>query len=825
MLMSTTAHALENAPDLDGLLERACSHIAPAWPLDRLLAVNPMWGRIEVPFFDAAAELAASSGSRMTMPRSWYRERFEAGEFSRDDLAAAIAALGSSIRVEELVRLLGVEEPAIERRLRVMDVADQSRDPWHDVSWRECVVGSTSQWCASWFDEGQASARPDASRRLYAGWLDYARLDRAPSLLMGFEAWRSETAMLPEDPLETIAAALDALDIAPEQREVYLVGLLHDVVGWSSWCAYRRWTARLAGNDDSSIVELLAIRLAWEWILLRAGGASLALRWQRAMSAWPALERRAVELQEPERLLQTALELGWQKRMAGALAATFAGDAEALTLDEGAEHFAQVAFCIDVRSEPMRRALEATDAGLRTLGFAGFFGLPIEYLALGAESARPQLPGLLAPRLRVVDRARDARLPARRQRRLDLASAWKSVRSGALSAFPFVEAFGPFYARRLFDEAFGEVGPVTDDGPREREKERVKPLLDSDVDGGALSVDARADLAVGVLKAMGLTRDFARFVALVGHGSSSSNNPHAAGLDCGACGGQSGDVNARAAAALLNEPAVRVAIADRGIVVPAATHFVAGLHDTTTDLVRLFELDEVPPSHVADVARLEKRLALAGTLARRERAPRLGLDIADDEALLDSLRSRTRDQSQVRPEWGLAGNAAFVIAPRRRTRSLVLEGRVFLHDYRHEDDTDGSVLELLLTAPMVVTHWINTQYYASTVDNLRYGSGDKTLHNVVGGHIGVFEGNGGDLRIGLPMQSLHDGERWVHTPLRLSVYVEAGREAIERVLATHETVRRLVDNGWLHLFQLDSSAGAVLARREGKWQPAPMAPA
>ena len=83
---------------------------------------------------------------------------------------------------------------------------------------------------------------------------------------------------------------------------------------------------------------------------------------------------------------------------------------------------------------------------------------------------------------------------------------------------------------------------------------------------------------------------------------------------------------------------------------------------------------------------------------------------------------------------------------------------------------------------------------ASTVDNFRYGSGNKVLHNVVSGHLCAFEGNGGDLRIGLPMQSLHDGERWVHAPLRLSVFIEAPRAAIEGVLRKHEKVRAPVDN-------------------------------
>lgn len=104
---------------------------------------------------------------------------------------------------------------------------------------------------------------------------------------------------------------------------------------------------------------------------------------------------------------------------------------------------------------------------------------------------------------------------------------------------------------------------------------------------------------------------------------------------------------------------------------------------------------------------------------------------------------------------------------RSRAGDLGLDGRCLRHDYDPGKDTDGSVLELLLTAPMLVTHWINWQYHASTCDPEHLGSGNKLLHDVVGGCIGVFEGNGGELRIGLSKQSLHDGARCMHEPLRL----------------------------------------------------------
>ena len=278
--------------------------------------------------------------------------------------------------------------------------------------------------------------------------------------------------------------------------------------------------------------------------------------------------------------------------------------------------------------------------------------------------------------------------------------------------------------------------------------------------------DAKATLAARVLHAMGLDHDLAPLVLLVGHGSQSANNAQAAALDCGACCGQTGELNARVLARLLNEPAVREGLRSRGIEVPAETVFVAALHNTTTDEIEGFDLDRLPAPVRARWDRLQAVFAQAGDQVRRERAARLGLaPHAPAESLLSQLRRRANDGAQTRPEWGLAGNASFLIAPRARSRGLVLDGRSFLHDYDAANDADGSVLELLMTAPMLVTHWINWQYHASTSDPRHLGSGNKVLHNVVGGRIGVFEGNGGDLRIGLGRQSLHDGTRWVHEPL------------------------------------------------------------
>jgi uncharacterized protein YbcC (UPF0753/DUF2309 family) len=163
------------------------------------------------------------------------------------------------------------------------------------------------------------------------------------------------------------------------------------------------------------------------------------------------------------------------------------------------------------------------------------------------------------------------------------------------------------------------------------------------------------------------------------------------------------------------------------------------------------------------------------------------------------------------------------VAPRERTKGIDFEGRSFLHSYDWREDAGFGVLELVMTAPMVVGSWISLQYYASTVDNRTFGCGNKVLHNVVG-TVGVLEGNSGDLRVGLPWQSVHDGERLVHEPMRLNVVIEAPIEAMNAILAKHASVRALVDNGWLHLYAL-GDAGHVTHRYAGglTWEPvAPM---
>lgn len=820
--MTTLPEPMATPSALNAAIDAACARIAPTWPLDRFIAVNPYWGQLARPITAAAAQLAGLAGSPMLMPRRWYGDQWRAGRISRANLQAAITAAGASTSVEQLIAGLHNPTALPTRLVLATDLVDARRDLSHKMAWRDYVTHHISQCCGTYFDQGQAAWQPDRSGGLYPSWLRQSTHDFSPAMLMGFGRFTRHLATLPSDPAILIVEALRGLGVPPEAHESYFTALLMSVNGWASWCAYQRWQARLSHQDDAQIVHLLAARLAWEW-LLHKGHPTLGVA-DRLADAWRTVDNvvmHAEAAQQHDWLWQSALERSYQAPLCqGLMTAT-------PPVGNASTPAVQAVFCIDVRSEVFRRALEAASPAVQTLGFAGFFGMPINYQPLGTAMVRPQLPGLLTPQLCVTDEC-DAPglgqvLAARRKKNLLWRQQWQTFRSGAGSTFSFVESCGLLYGAKLFKAATGgEVSPapVEQTGLPTDPPSALRPRLP---DIGGPSAEERTTLAANALGAMGLTSGHARLVLLAGHGSTSTNNPHAAGLDCGACGGQSGEVNARMLAQLLNEPAVRAGLYARGVRVPECTRFVAGLHNTTTDALQLYDTDLLPNSHAADLTTLKTWLADAGGRARTERAAALGLAplAGQTEQLRQAVTARTTDWAQVRPEWALTDCASFIVAPRRRSQHLNLAGRSFLHDYQWQCDQGFAVLELIMTAPMVVTNWINLQYYASTVDNQRYGSGNKVLHNVVGGNVGVFEGNGGDLRIGLPMQSIHDGEKFRHTPLRLSVFIQAPQEAIDGVMARHTTVRHLMDHAWLTVFRLGDDEGVWRYLPGGQWEIVP----
>ncbi|MEZ4445038.1 MAG: DUF2309 domain-containing protein [Polyangiaceae bacterium] len=788
------------------LLRLAARRIAPAWPLDRFVAVNPYHGLTDLDFVTAATMLEKVGGARSTSSTDTFRAWFAEGKLTGGDLDQAIADRGSALTRDEVLEMLASGELEASDQVRtVADVVDLVRGE----AWGRFSRDHLAAWLASYHDEHYAMWQPSRQASLYATWRAEAEIDRTPEI-MGARGFRGVLRALPSSAEDAAREAMARLRVPQMGGELYLHRLLLSVGGWSAYAAGVEWDRRLRGERrEEPLVELLAVLTSFELALYESlADEALRSEWRRACKSLSSHAKasgvdRSVEARV---LLQTARERGFQRELAEALGRTQGTRSRASS--GRARRRAQAVFCIDVRSEVFRRHLEVVDGGVDTIGFAGFFGFPLEVLPLGHERGSARCPALLAPTHRVAESVappHDAHASVERRVSKHLVRrAWQSFKMGAISCFSFVGPVGLAYLPKLLGDSFGFSRPVPDPAIDALGAAGHHRTIDLDHDPqrpevSGIAPSDRIDLAAAALAGMGLTKELSRIVLLVGHGSTSVNNPHASGLDCGACGGHSGEANARVAASVLNDPAVREGLRGRGIDIPDDTLFVGALHDTTTDVVTILDRHRVPASHGAELERLASSLETAGEACRRERAQRAALSVGGD-----AWFRRSRDWAEVRPEWGLAGCAAFIAAPRHRTAGLDLGGRAFLHSYVWDRDEDAGVLELIMTAPLIVASWINLQYYASSVDPALFGAGNKTLHNVVGGTVGVLEGNTGDLRIGLPWQSVCDGERLVHEPLRLTALIEAPPAAMNAVIERHENLRQLLDNGWIRLFAIDS---------------------
>lgn len=756
--------------------------IPPAWALQATVAVNPFLGQSNLTLAETAELIGRLTGADLAPPREWFANRIRRGLVTMHDLALALERKPvHGIRsAEQLAAAASDEKTPPERIPDIAMLAARASG----IDWPRIVVERIGAFSAGFFDEGQALWGAARAKGAYAAWRLFAMHDLTPEIagLKGFAADVAEMPLAADDAVTEASQRLGLGDMPGSYFHHLLLGL----GGYAQYARQLQFSAERDGSDNRTVVELLAIRLAFEASLFRLYGSAIADEWKNALFSHRAPLRPGRDRQIDAALLEAA-EIAENRQRIAAL--EWAGLSRRLTASGPAERpLVQAAFCIDVRSEVFRRALETVDAGIETKGFAGFFGIGTSHRPASSDLPEHRLPVLLPAGQFTCEAVPESREKTDRFQARAI-RAFGRFRQAAVSSFAFIEAMGPVYAAKLIGDSFRISG---------RKAHSCQPVAATEA-----PLADRVAMARSVLKAMALTENFARIVLIAGHGATSANNPFLSALQCGACGGHAGDVNARLLAALLNDRAVRTDLAADGLVIPDDTLFIAGLHDTTTDALDLFTEDCETGAHAADVERLKDWLRIAGRLARSERAKRL------PRGAEAPPKGRSRDWAETRPEWGLAGCTAFVAAPRSLTLGQSLEGKSFLHDYVWQRDEGFRILELILTAPVVVASWINLQYFGSSVAPGLFGSGNKLLHNVVGG-IGVLEGNGGPLRTGLPWQSVHDGRKLVHEPMRLSVYVAAPAPAMLDILGRHPGLRQLLDNGWVRLFSVNEEGGPTL---------------
>ena len=789
-------------------IENAAEAIGRLWPLQTFNSANPLAGFEDQPFDDALADAQALFGGRGYPRASVFRNAWERGAIDPDILREHLSEHGFQDDPEALLDRMAADNA---------NAAPPDADPVEDA-----LNQTLTRWLAAFLDQGQAVwPMPNREDGFYRAWRSVAPHDSAVPAIQ-------KAADLPE----TTADALDAvLNGHPEATWEAL--FRHHFAALPGWVGFIKWRAGQSENAWQSdypitLSDYLAVRLT----LAQHLGASVAppADAQHDADALPlaALWLRAWEASEHTDVIQRIRDAA-----PPASNEPLAQPAEPADTERPA---AQLVFCIDVRSEVIRRHLEAVGP-YETFGYAGFFGIPMQHERHDGVRVKA-CPPIVDPKHRIADRP-----AAHRQDTAERYDAWtrwiasgrkivKALKTNVAAAFGFVEGSGGFFggalaARTLLPASIARLHDAWTDRVATPD-DFCAPTVDRQEDDApglpvGLSHEAQVLYAESAFRLMGWTDSFAPIVVFTGHGSQTPNNPYKSSLDCGACAANPGGPNARVLATICNRPAVRDTLRERGLPIPDDTVFLAGEHNTTTDAIRLFpdtvEADALPDDALSDDALQALRTDLAKAQARAADERIQTMNAAAGVSGHRDVRRRAADWAETRPEWGLAGNLGFVIGSRRLTESTSLDGRCFLHSYDWRTDDDGTALATIMTGPLVVGEWINMQYYFSTVDNAVYGSGSKITQNVVG-TVGIVQGNGGDLMTGLPLQSLHtsDTEAY-HRPLRLMALIHAPIARVDRILRDNRGLRQLFDHEWLALTVMDPTDGNACLRYQpgGDW--------
>ncbi|SDE49276.1 hypothetical protein SAMN05421636_105264 [Pricia antarctica] len=746
-------------------IDAASKVIGKTWPLYSFVTSNPLSGYEKLSFPEAVEYAKAHLNAHVFPKTHVYREAFANGEIDVQVLEGLLKENGYS------------ETPEV--YLRKMNASDGRGEKNENHALDRIMV----KWLSSFLDEGLAEWQmPGKEKGFYKAWRALAVYDDELGVNMSSE--------IPKNSSEVLSNVLSEY---PEQEYTKICTYhLAALPGWTGYINYRREADSLWQREyPISLEDYLGVRL---WIA-RKINAQIVPKINAA--------RREGDMAKLQYIWLQAWEKSWQNTFVKTLGkASLKSD---FSTNGATFSDAQLVFCIDTRSEAIRRHVEAK-GNYETFGYAGFFGIAMDYANPNDGTVRKSCPPIVASAYTVSEspqsgKKEDVSVYERKNEIRKFGQYFlKRMKNMLPSAFGFVEGSGFYYGLSLLARTFtpGALYRV-----KAKNTSSYESLHEPEINAAKVQEDAVSGISldekVAIVKsAFDLTgwKKFAPLVLFVGHGSHSANNAFGSSLDCGACAATPGRHNARMFAKLANLQEVRMVLADKyNLRIPADTVFIGAEHNTTTDEIEVFD-SEVPDSHRERLQKVKLHLANAQQTATRER-------LGEGHNGVTLAQGKANNWSETRPEWGLAKNAGFIVAPRALTKNENLDGHCFLHSYNWEMDVEGKALEGIMQGPMVVTQWINNHYYFSTVDNDKFGGGSKITHNITG-KFGVVQGNGGDLKIGLPLQSVNrcdDG--MYHRPLRLSVLIQAPLDRVADILSRNENLKALLDNEWIYLMVMD----------------------
>ncbi len=476
---------------------------------------------------------------------------------------------------------------------------------------------------------------------------------------------------------------------------------------------------------------------------------------------------------------------------------------------EGEKSF-QAMFCIDDRECSMRRYLEKNDTHCETYGTPGFFSVEFYFQPEGGKFYTKLCPAPLTPKYLIKEKE----TKDKRHTEAHLSKRTHSLIFGWIIS----QTLGFWSALKLCMNIFR---PTMDEAAacsfKQMDKFSLLTIENKDLSYRennlqiGFTIEEMATRVENLLKSIGLIKNFAPIVYVIGHGSSSVNNPHYSAYDCGACSGRPGSVNARVICFMANHIEVRKILAQKGIEIPEETQFVGGLHDTTRDEIAFFDEISLSQKNLGAHRKNETIFEISLDSNAKERSRRL-VSINSKlsaEKIHKKIRTRSVSLFEPRPELNHATNALCIVGSRNITKHLFLDRRSFLNSYDYKIDLEGKLLLGIMKPLGPVCGGINLEYFFSRVDNQKLGAGTKLPHNVMG-LFGVANGIDGDLRPGLPLQMIE-----VHDPVRLLLIVEHFPEIVLKTIKSVPEMYEWFINEWVHLVSIHPETREFYMFKEG----------
>lgn len=454
----------------------------------------------------------------------------------------------------------------------------------------------------------------------------------------------------------------------------------------------------------------------------------------------------------------------------------------------------QAIFCIDDRECSFRRYIESLDEKCQTYSSAGHFNVEFYFQPEHSKFHTKVCPAPITPKYIIQEKEN------KNKRQKDFHFANQT--NGLFTGWVYTHTIGFWSAfRLLFNVFYPTASPSSVSSYKHMDENSILSIENKNnkktKDGLQIGFTfiEMADRVEGLLRSIGLINNFAPIVYAIGHGSSSVNNTHYAGYDCGACSGRPGSVNARVVCHMANHKAVREILLARGIDIPDSTQFIGGLHDTARDEIKFFDLTILSKTNMSKHEVNEKNFIIALDNNAKERSRRfISINTKKPADKIHSeIKLRTVSLFEPRPELNHATNTLCIVGRREFSKDVFLDRRAFFNSYDYSTDPTGKYLLPILNAVAPVCGGINLEYYFSRVDNNKLGAGTKLPHNVMG-LFGVANGIDGDLRTGLPSQMIE-----VHDPLRLLVIVEHYPEVVLQTIQINPATYEWFKNEWIKL--------------------------